>query len=434
MKLKKMDLEEFKDTKEFKEFEKRFSPKNINYVTSAFEELLLADIYMADENAKIKLNRNVTKLLFDEIQLYYDQKRNIRYSVRGETRSGKSYCGLKIMSIVMEKNGYNFNDLADYYVCGNQIEYRQKLMNAKFGEFYLVDENFFTRSGLGANIETSQLKDYNNIIAKENIGTIFITPEKFLNVGSVLGFATYGRDSNNWLSRMLVYKFKDGFPYLIGYVVIDIGDLYRKNGCYVYKTLGGCTNSNRKEFNEIDEDLIKYSWAIPSEFKDLNYLKPKIKRLDDGVISACPFYEICNNGMAKYERKKDSWIMKELKGGLDDRTHERFKLACLLMLDLSPEIIQENNLIKLKAKNGKDLKNRVKLKFHKYTNTKMGIAEFDELLEIIKSNTDISMLCDTLSILELDDLKKRFIDLDGGEIVKLQLEELEEQKKNLTKD
>lgn len=423
-----MELKDFEKKKEFKEFLKQFSHKNINYLTSAFEELLLQDIYMNDESAKIKLNRNVTKLLFDEIKLFYDQKRNIRYSCKGPTRSGKSYSMLKIMSIIFKLNGISFNEKVDYYVCGNQIEYRQKLLNAKFGDFYLVDENYFTRAGLGANIETSQLKDYNNIIAKQNIGNIFVTPEKFLNVGSVLGFATYGRDSSNWLSRMLVYHFKDGFPYLIGFVVIDIGELYRENGCYLYKTLGGCTNSKRIEFEEIAPELIKYSWVIPSEFKDLNYLKSKIPRLEDGEISACPFYNVCNHGMAKYERKKDSWIEKELKGGLDERTHERFTLACKLILDLNPTILPESNLIKVQAKNGKDLKNRVKLKFHKYTNTKFGISEFEELLEIIKSNTDISMLCDTLLLLELDDLKEKFFKLENGTIIKTQYEELKKEK------
>jgi hypothetical protein len=338
------------------------------------------------------------------------------------------------MEIILNKIGIDFNEKADYFICGNQIEYRQKLKNAKFGEFYLIDENFFTRAGLGSNIEVGQLQDYNSIIAKKNIGAIFITPEKFLNVGAVLGFSTYGRDSKNWLSRLLLFKFKDGFPFLIGYVVINIGDLYRKYGCYLYKLLGGCTNTKRIELNDIPKDNINYSWCIPQTYRnDFSLFESNIEITDD-KINECPFYKICCHGMAKYERKKDTWIEKEMKGGLDERTHERFRLSCELILDLNPNVIIENNIIKLNAKNGKDLKNRVKLKVHKYTNTKMGIGEFEEMIEIIKSNTDISMLVDTLSQLENEtELREKFFNLEGGDFIKSQYEQRIKDNDKLTK-
>lgn len=333
--------------------------------------------------------------------------------------SGKSYAGLKIAEIILSKNGIDFNEKIDYYVCGNQIEYRQKLKKAKFGEFYLIDENYFTRAGLGSNIEYSQLMDYNNIIAKKNIGNIFITPEKFLNVGSVLGFSTYGRDNKNWLSRLLLFKFKDTFQHLIGYVIIDIGDLYRKYGCFVYREIGGCTNNERYNFKDINQETIKYSSCIPEKYKKANALKSKLPLDEDNKINNCPFYNVCTHGMCKYEHKKDSWIDKELKGGLDERTYERFKLSLKLILDLQPEILSDNQLlIKLNAKNGKDLKNRIKLKVHKFTNTKFGIAEFDELVEIVKSNTDINFLIDTLQQVKSDKLKESFFNLENSETLK----------------
>jgi len=381
----------------------------------------------------VKVNSIEKNNLSETFDLNIEHNNNYFANYILSHNSGKSYVGIKIMEIILSKNDIDFNAKADYYVCGNQIEYRQKLKKARFGEFYLVDENFFTRAGLGANIEISQLQDYNNIIAKMNIGSIFITPEKFLNVGAVLGFATYGRDSKNWLSRLLLFKFKDGFPYLIGYVIIDIGGLYRKYGCYLYKLIGGCTNPKRKELKELNKDNIKYSWCIPEQYKtNITKLKKHIERNEDGIIQNCPFYKICGHGMAKYEKKKDSWIIKEMKGGLDERTHERFRLSCELILDLNPNIVFESNVLKLRAKNGKDLKNRVKLKVHKYTNTKMGIGEFDELIEMIKSNTDISFLCDTLAQLEKEeDLQKRFFELEGGEIIKSQFKEVLEKNKKI---
>lgn len=408
-------------------------------------------IYLAKKSKRLPPQREVCQLrniIFKKIiskkyigkQLVYDieikDNHNYIANLIVSHNSGKSYVGLKITSLILAKNNINFNDKIDYFVCGNQIEYRQKLQKAKFGEFYLVDENYFTRAGLGSNIEFSQLQDYNNIIAKKNIGSIFITPEKFLNVGSVLGFSTYGRDKNNWLSKMLLFKFKNKFPYLIGYVIVDIGDLFRKNGCYVYKEIGGCNNNSLKEYSDLSKDNINYSWCIPDKYKfDLELLKPTISRNEDKTISSCPFYKICNHGLAKYERKKDTWINKELKGGLDERTFERFSLAVKLIIDLTPTIDINSEMIKLKARNGKDLKNKVKLKVHKYTNTKMGIAEFDELIEIIKSNTDIEFLCDTLNQLDIKELNENVFNLEGGDFIKSKFEELRKQeKKNKKKE
>ncbi len=324
--------------------------------------------------------------------------------------SGKSLIGHKIADVILDYRCLNFNDEVLKYTCGNQIEYRQNLQTAKFGDYYLVDENFFNRSGLGANIEATQLQDYNNIIAKKNINVVFITPEKFINVGATLGLSAFGRDSKNWLSKFLVYKFKDNFPYLIGYVIFDIGNLFRKHGCYVYKFVGGCNNVNKLNISDIPKEIIKHSWAIPKK-----YDKKLIKKASDEV---CPFFEICNHGLCKYEHKKDSWIEKEMKGGLDERTYERFKLSLYMILELLLEIDSDSGFIKLKAKNSKDLKNKVKLKYTKYTNTKMGIGEFDEFVEIIKSNCDIDMLADTLKQINDEKITNKFFEIDESGIIK----------------
>ncbi|MFW6173093.1 MAG: hypothetical protein ACOC5T_05055, partial [Elusimicrobiota bacterium] len=260
-----MEIKKYEDIP--KEIRDEFTHCDIVFEVSEFEEMMLSEIYQNDERTTKKLHKNVTSEFMREFDKYYNQKRNIRYNIKGETRDGKSYVGLKFMDMSFDKQGINFNEKSDYYTCGNQIEYRQKLKTAKFGEFYLIDENFFTRAGLGANIESSQLTDYNNIIAKMNIGSVYITPQKFLNTGAVLGFSTYGRDSNNWLTKCLLFKFKDGYPYLIGYVVFDIGFLFRKHGCLIYRETGGCTNSKRVEAKDIPERLIKYSFCIPEESK-----------------------------------------------------------------------------------------------------------------------------------------------------------------------
>jgi len=67
-----------------KEIKKYFLRKPVKFEISQFEEFMLNDIYQSDEGAKIKLNRDVTKVFAQEIAMYKRQKRNIRYSVKGE--------------------------------------------------------------------------------------------------------------------------------------------------------------------------------------------------------------------------------------------------------------------------------------------------------------------------------------------------------------
>lgn len=412
-----------------KKFKEQFKHKDIEFKTSAFEVMMLNDIYMNDESTKIKLNRNVTKVFYDEFELFFKQKRNIRYNIKGETRDGKSYVGLKFMEMSFKKRGVNFNNNTAKFTCGNQIEYRQKLKNAKFGDFFLIDENFFTRAGIGANIETAQLTDFNNIIAKQNIGNVYITPQRFLNTGAVLGFSTYGRDNNNWLTRCLLYKMKEMNSFLIGYVVFDIGKMFRDNGCFIYKSIGGCTNHKKVKLKDIDKDLIKYSWCVPEEFKH------NFDKICKSKVTQCPFYDVCNHGVCNYEKKKDSWIEKEMSGGIDDKTKERFTIALKLILDLNPVMYSDENIsiIKLGAKSGKDLKVKSKLKVNNYTNSKLGIAEFDEILEMVKSNTDLDMLSDTLKVLNDESLIKRFLDLENSEMLQEKLEQKKDKKNDDTK-
>lgn len=403
--LQKTNLKKFNDLKE------HFVTRPPKFKVSKFETYMLQDIYQYDEKVAQKLERDVTKEFLEEIQIYFDEKRNLRYCIKGETRSGKSYVGLKIGSIVIKHRGRIFNDEITKMVCGNQVEYREKLKNAKFGDFYLVDENFFTRAGMGANIEMTQLTDYNNIIAKQNISVTFITPKKFLDVGATIGLSDYGRDSYNWLSRQLLYKFKDNFPHLIGHVIFDIGVMYRENGCYVYKFTGGCTNSKAVTIDDIPKEILEHTTTIEWEKKDKELITDK---------SQCPFYNMCNHGMCKYEKKKDSWIESEMKGKLDERTFERYKLALVLILTLEPYYDHVKGIFKYKKVSSKnDIKNNVKLKLHRYTNTKFGSMEFENLIDIMISASSPEFLANML--FEIDDkaLLESYTKLEeGGDIVK----------------
>lgn len=376
-----------------KELQDFFKIKDLNFKVDKFEELILQDMTRFDEDTRIKLNRDLTKLFNEWLKNKLDAKEQVKINIKGETRSGKSLIGLKILYTTTKYYGYKFN--TQKQVCSNQKEYRQQIATAEFGNSFQVDENAFTSVGLGSMTEIQQLKDVMNITAKKNIHTIFITPKSFLDTGATMGLAYFGKDTNNWVSRFLLYSLKGSIPALLGYVVFDVGKLFQDNGCLIYKEIGGCTNPKRYTYDKLklkfNGDLIKYSKCINKDFKESDL---------DNSTNACPFYNICKSQMIKYEHKKDTWINKELKGGLDERDSERIRVSLELLKEFGT--INEVGEIRLNAKNGKQLKLKVKLKLPKISNSKFTGTEIDEILTTLTSMTDLDFLKDVCNQINVD--------------------------------
>lgn len=380
-----------------KEFLDKFKHKNINFITDEFEELIIQDISRYDQDTLIKINRNVTEMFRNWINNKITKKENVSLNAKGTTRSGKSLGMLAISDQIIDNYpGKEFNP--DYIISANQKEYRLKLKDADFGDVQQIDENAFANVGLGSVTEMQQLKDIQNIIAKKNIHTIYITPRVFLETNASMGLSTWGKDPINWLSRFLLYDLRHKTIPLLGYVVIDVGKLFRKYGCYVYKETGGCTNPNKKSFEDLDKENIEYSDCIPKDYKKEDLVSD---------CTSCPFYKICKHPLAKYEHKKDTWIAREMKGGLDERTSERYESA-LGLFEYLGEINPEGNLT-LKARDGKQLKVKVNLYIPKITATKFTQTEIEEILVLLKGFVSLDFIvevCNNLNIDVLEYLKK----------------------------
>lgn len=314
--------------------------------------------------------------------------------------SGKSLIALKILNTITKyypEKGFN----VDVQVCANQKEYRQRVATAEFGDSFLVDENAFARVGIGSMSEVQQLKDVLNITAKKNLHTIFITPRTFLDTGATMGLSYYGKDTKNWLSRFLLYSLKNNMPTLLGFVIFDVGQLFKDTGCYVYKYTGGCTNPRRQTFKNLEElyngALIKFSKCIPKNNKGKIIGSDKI----DNSKQNCPFYNICKSQMNAYELRKDLWIEKELKGGLDERELERYETAFKLF-KLFGTYDEKTGGIRLSAKNGKELKLKVKMKLPTISSTKYTGTEIDEIMTLLTSLTNFDFLNDVCKQLDKD--------------------------------
>lgn len=387
-------------------------PSNIHFKVDAFEELILQDMSKFDDDLKVKLNRNLTKLFNWWIENKINQKEQIKIAIKGQTRSGKSLVGLKIIEKITSMYEYIQFD-TENLVCANQKELKQKLQTAEFGTSFLIDENTFASVGAGSYTETQQLKDINNIIAKQNIHMIYITPEVFLNVGAVIGLSYWGKDTNNWVSRFLLYSLKGNAPSLLGYVILDVGDLFKKTGCLIYKKIGGCTNPKRLTITDIEKDYILNSDCIDDEIRkklDKYYNNNKDNTIIDNNKKVCPFYNVCNSQLNRYEKKKDKWIEREMKGGINEREKERLEVSLKLFKNLI--VIDEQNNVRLNASNGKELKLKVKMKLPLITNSKYTGTEVEEILQLtisLMKQEFFKEVCDLLELNFEEEYKSLFI-------------------------
>ena len=379
--------------KSYKDILDEIKPKNIKFELDEFEQIRLRDLMNEFETFKEKIHRDLTPVFNNFIKGSHRRKDQIKINIKGRTRSGKSLVGLKIISEVGKLNLKPLDVLKS--VCDNQKVLKKKLQIAEYSDSYLVDENAFANVGAGSMTEMAQLKDINNIIAKNNNNIVYITPNVFLNTGAPFSLEYYGKDSDNWISRFLIYDTEGGMKQiLLGFVVFDIGALFIENGCLIFKKTGGCTNPKRLEYKDIDKDYISNSSCIPKKFKKEDLTKKG---------QNCPFYNICQSQLCKYERDlKDKWIIKEMKGGLDTRELERLEVAFKLFKEF---YVPETH--SLRKKKQKELKILMNLKIPKLTSSKFTGVEKEEIALTIFSFLDAEFFNDVCEQLELNFEKEK---------------------------
>ena len=282
--------------------------------------------------------------------------------------TGKSLGGLRIVQIIDKKYEREFDP--ERSVCGNQGEYMQKLQNVEFGEVLQMDEKLFGQVGEGSYALEFQMQNTDNVTAKYNIHSISITPKRFISNNASIGLATWGRDINKWASRYILYDLRGAMPTLLGYVIIDIKPLFEDKGCKIYKKCGGCPNPKRygKDFKA--KDLVKEFHRKISEDEQKQIIN---------TGRSCPFYTFCELPMAKYEKKKDSWIEDELKGGLSSRKKEVLR-AALKLIPFVCYYEKGSDKIKFNTHNKKETKEMCELFMGEVTNMKWTITELDSVL------------------------------------------------------
>ena len=368
---------------EYKGYEQYYNDimnKNPKFELNELEKIEFMDMARIDPNFHIISSRDLTKEFFKQIEDKIKRKEINSFNIMGAVRSGKSYSALEILRVIKYLRHKEDFD-GDKNVCGNQQEFRQKLKDAKFGEPFLIDENAFANFGVGSSAELLQLRDLQNITAKNNNDTIYITPRQFLNTNAYYGLKFYGKDSKNWISRWLLYKShgEEGWI-LLGHIKIDVSNIFTKvNKNIEFYKYTGPTNPKKTPYEKIPKSLIKKSKGIPKDYK--------IEDLEDHNKS-CPFYKIATNPVYVYERKKDKWIKELMSGGsIDSRTMDKIYTA-LKIIENYGIFNEEKNRIELKdIKNKNEVHNFISIVYHEFTSTKFTITEMNDIKDIINMSS-----------------------------------------------
>lgn len=186
---------------------------------------ILEDIELRKTNA---MNSNKTKFFINEIFRHIKEQKVLRTSHMGVTRGGKSegaqMCALlhvHFFNLWFLKGKYDNVDVnikkqtVDLSVnnihrnSSKYLEYVRNSFNNKtliYGEINIIDEPEKSIGGLGSMSESIELENYNNIVAKYNLGEHWISPRSFLENNTVYGIHWFIKDVKNRVNWGLLYS------------------------------------------------------------------------------------------------------------------------------------------------------------------------------------------------------------------------------------
>lgn len=184
------------------------------------------------DNLEIKktnaMRTNRTWFYVQEIYRYCKEIKVMRTAHMGETRGGKSEeasmsafihatffnkllaeghfdkvdVGLEKRPISFDVDCIHRNDMA--YIDYVRTQFKEKKL--VYGEVHQIDEREVMPGGLGTMTSYIELRNYNNIIAKYNIGEHWIYPSGFMDMNIAYGIHWFIKDVKKRLNWGLLYK------------------------------------------------------------------------------------------------------------------------------------------------------------------------------------------------------------------------------------
>lgn len=244
----------------------------MNFQLDALQEELLFRYIRQDMNFKRAFCTNYTSLFMQFIRDKVRLGEPITLSVIGSTRGGKSTSAITVAGLIMEAKGKLMS--ADK-ICENEFAFIEDLKKSEFGDCYVIDESKQAVFGVGSMAKKFKLQDVQNIIAVNNISTIWLKPDKWSFEGSQYGLRAFGR------------------------------------GQYYYDGKLAEARVNRFMLYNLQESSAGGSLPL-------------------GMVYIPHFQDILKNGdelWESYSAKKQAWVNKEVAGGQDNIMNAMYNVA-----------------------------------------------------------------------------------------------------------
>lgn len=228
-----------------------------HFELDALQEELLNRYLRGDKTFLRAFNTNYTSLFMEFLKDKTRLNEPIALAVMGGVRMGKSVSAITIAGLVMEARG-RLMDVE--LIMANEYVFLDEIKNAKFGDFYVIDESKHAMYGTGSSTRKSKIQDIQNIIAVNNISTLWLTPDRWASEKVQYGLRAFGRSqyySNGEkmpirICRFMLYNLQEssaGGSVPLGMVYIPHFEDILENGTQLWK------DYSEKKQKWVDEEV-----------------------------------------------------------------------------------------------------------------------------------------------------------------------------------
>jgi hypothetical protein len=171
---------------------------------------LIEEYKRIDQRFKRAFYQDKTALFIQVLKEKSRLREPVHISTMGTIRGGKSH---SMMSLCFLMNYFHGRIIDSRYITANSYEFLENLKEMPMDDLknscFQIDEekNVF---GVGSIAKKTKLTDVQNIIAKQNISTISICPNKFPNQDAFYGLRAFGRDFTQKVNRFMLYNLQEG--------------------------------------------------------------------------------------------------------------------------------------------------------------------------------------------------------------------------------
>lgn len=212
----------------------------------ALQQELINRYLRTDRNFLRAFHTNYTSLFFQFIKDKVRLSEPYGLSLMGQTRSGKSVSAITIAGLTMESKG-RLMDIN--HIVSDEYKFMDNLKNeeiTKFGDAFVIDESKQAVFGVGSTAKKVKLVDIQNIIAVNNISTLWLKPDGWSFEGSMYGLRAFGRAQfykdgkplQMRINRFMLYNLQEssaGGSLPLGMVYLPHFEDILKNGKQLWK-------------------------------------------------------------------------------------------------------------------------------------------------------------------------------------------------------